>query len=105
MLRHLRAGAIKLKDLVTEPPQGRLSLSKCWGSAGCLVMSWGFITDAMRRGLGWDDYIGYASGLAIMLSPALATKVIGLKLGGPIQQESTTVMTQTTISKDKEART
>lgn len=74
---------MKLSDLFTAPPNGALDPPKTWTSVGAAVLSAAFIRVAWARGLTWDDYIGYAIGLAIMTTPALSAKIVGLRYGRP----------------------
>lgn len=71
----------RVRDLFDEPPLGHLSLVKAWSHVGGLVLSGGFLKQAWSRALGFDDFIGYAIGLALITTPALAAKFLGLKYG------------------------
>lgn len=71
------------RDLFTEPPCGRTSITKTWGNIGGAILSAGFLRDAWKHDLGFDDFLGYATALAIVTTPALAAKFLGLRYGQP----------------------
>lgn len=84
-------------DLWTEPPQGRLSLTRTWGNVGALVLSVAFLRLAWTRDVSYDVFLGYAFGLAVVTSPSLASKLMGLRYGQappavtvPVTRASTT---------------
>ncbi len=74
---------MSLKDLFTEPPAGHLSIQKLWGNAGGLTLSAAFLRLAWTRDIGYDAFLGYAFALAIVISPVLAAKLMGLRYGQP----------------------
>jgi hypothetical protein len=72
---------VKLADLFSAPPAGHMDLAKTWGNVGGLVISAGFLKQAWARPLGFDDFLGYAIALAMITTPALAAKFLGLRYG------------------------
>ena len=68
-------------DLVTEPPDGRYSYTKVWGHAGGLTLCAGFLKVCWSGEPTYDIFIGYAFGIAVVTSPALASKLMGLRYG------------------------
>lgn len=72
---------MRISDLFTEPPNGATSLSKTWSNVGGLVLSAGFLRIAWTRDLTYDVFLGYAFALAVVVSPALASKLMGLRYG------------------------
>ena len=74
---------MRISDLFTAPPTGHLDVSKTWTNVGGLVISAGFLKQAWARSLGFDDFVGYAIALAMITTPALAAKFLGLRYGQP----------------------
>lgn len=74
---------MSLKDLFTEPPSGHMSLQKFWGNAGGLTLSAAFLRLAWTRDVSYDAFLGYAFALAVVISPSLASKLMGLRYGQP----------------------
>lgn len=72
---------MRLGDVFSEPPLGHMSLQKTWGNIGGLVLSAGFLRVAWTRDLTFDVFLGYAFALAVVISPALAAKLMGLRYG------------------------
>lgn len=72
---------LRLADLFTEPPDGATSLVKTWGNIGGLTLSAAFLRVAWTRDVGYDAFLGYAFALAVVTSPALASKLMGLRYG------------------------
>lgn len=55
---------------------GRL-LSIVTGAA----LTWAFVKQSLRFDMAWDDWIGYAVGMAAASSPSLVLKLIQMKYG------------------------
>lgn len=72
---------MKIRDLFSEPPAGVMSLPKTWGNIGGLTLSAAFLRLAWTRDVGYDAFLGYAFALAVVTSPALASKLMGLRYG------------------------
>ena len=70
-----------IADLLTEPPAGRIALTKLWGHIGGLTLSAGFMKVCWNGEPSYDIFIGYAFGIAVVTSPALASKLMGLRYG------------------------
>ena len=74
---------MRLSDCLTEPPSGHMSIQKLWGNIGGLTLSVAFLRLAWTRDVGYDAFLGYAFALAVVISPALASKLMGLRYGQP----------------------
>ncbi len=72
---------MKLTDLVLDVGDGRMSLAKTISLVAAVHLSVGFTKEAFARGLAWDDYLGYAVGMAMSASPTLAASVVSLRYG------------------------
>lgn len=70
-----------LRDLFTEPPAGSLSQPKTWGNVGGATLCTAFLREVWKRDLSYDDFIGFAVALAVITTPTLAAKLIGLRYG------------------------
>ena len=77
----LRVSGVRLGDLFSEPPSGHMSIAKTWSNIGGVILSAGFLRVAWAKSLGYDDYLGYAFALAAITTPALASKLMGLRYG------------------------
>lgn len=60
---------------------GHLSQPKTWSNLGALILSTAFLYEAIKRGVAWDDWLGYSVALAFVLSPTLVGKFLGLRYG------------------------
>ena len=69
------------RDILTEPPAGRIAITKLWGNLGSITLSAGFLKVCWHSLPTYDLFIGYAFGIAVVTSPALASKLMGLRYG------------------------
>ena len=56
-------------------------MAKFWGHIGGLTLSAGFLRLCWAQSPTYDVFIGYAFGIAVVTSPALASKLMGLRYG------------------------
>lgn len=80
---------MRLADLFTAPPSGHMDVQKTWTNVGGVILSAGFVKQAWAYPLSFDVFLGYATALAIVTTPALAAKFLGLRYGQTQTPEST----------------
>lgn len=72
---------LRCSDLLRDPTDGLLSISKVWTHVGCSALVTAFVVQARTRDVTFESFVGFAVSMLLMTGSPLAAKIIGMKWG------------------------